>query len=188
MREGGEKEKQRTRGRNKDYFEVERPSQTYEYSRRAHEHGPLTGARTRLKSMKVHVPQQAINATDPIRCRKRVRGGHPRWKARRDTRRARSSDDGDMLGRHVRELVRTHILVQVRHERAKHVPAAHPRRVARLHWPAPSRVASNRTDPQRAARWPRRRLRVIRRGHRDRGGARPRTGEEDRVGVDAEVP
>jgi len=76
--------------------------------------------------------------------------------------------------------------MQVRHERAEHIPAAHACRVARLDWPPPAPLAPDSADPQRAARGPRRRLCVVRRGHRHCAWAWD--GEENGVRGDAEIP
>ena len=132
--------------------------------------------------MELRAPQQTIHATDPF-ARRRAR-----LHARRNARRAYSGDGDDALGGHASDLVRADELVQVRDERAKHVPTAHARRVVRLHGPPPPRMLPDRSDPQRATRRPRCGLRVVRRGHRQSGPTARRGREEDRACAGAQVP
>ena len=150
--------------------------------RRTHVHGPLARTGTRLETMELRAPQQTIHATDPIVRRRAMRH------ASRDACGARSGDDSDTLGGHASDLVRADELVQVRDERVEHVAAAHARRVLRIYGPPPPCVLPNRPNPQRAARWPRCGLRVVRRGHRQSRPASRRGREEDRARAGAQVP
>jgi hypothetical protein len=108
--------------------------------RRTHVQGPLACTGTRLETMELRASQQTIHTTDPIVRRRAMR------QAGRYASSARSGDDSDTLGCHTCDLARADELIQIRDERAEHVPAAHARRVKRLYGPPPPCVFPNRPD------------------------------------------